>query len=148
MKHIGGCDWLRKDTEEFAVLGFRPHAAELLFVAAEAPGVVTDLLWTQTTVPVQHLEGNVRVDLWVEPGTLQLCKTAGRRRDMLKLLTLSSNCWIYNGCKSLRWTKEYDFCPVKSLYFTLKYGSCTCLTTFTDCVFDCQLNRNFYYTDP
>lgn len=41
---IGGCDWLKKDTEEFAVLGFRPHAAELLFVAAEAPGVVTDLL--------------------------------------------------------------------------------------------------------
>lgn len=48
-----------KDTEEFAVLGFRPHAAELLFVAAEAPGVVTDFLGTQTAVPVQHLEGNV-----------------------------------------------------------------------------------------
>lgn len=54
-----GADQSEKDTEEFAVLGFRPHAAELLFVAAEAPGVVTDLLGTQTTVPVQHLEGNV-----------------------------------------------------------------------------------------
>lgn len=74
---------MRKDTEEFAVLGFRPHAAELLFVAAEAPGVVADLLRTQPTVPVQHLEGNVRVDLWVEPGTLQLSKTAGRRREKI-----------------------------------------------------------------
>lgn len=44
VQNFGRCDLLRKDTEEFAVLGFRPHAAELLFVAAEAPGVVTDPL--------------------------------------------------------------------------------------------------------
>lgn len=41
---ISGCDWLRKDTEEFAVLGLGSHAAELLFVTAEAPGVMADLL--------------------------------------------------------------------------------------------------------
>lgn len=76
-----GCDWLRKDTEQFAVLGLGPHAAELLFVAAEAPRVMTDLLWCHTTVPVQHLEGNVWVDLCVEPGTLELCHTAWRRRE-------------------------------------------------------------------
>lgn len=49
---------LRKDTEEFAVLGLGAHAAELLLVAAEAPRVVT-LLVTQAAVPVQHLEGNI-----------------------------------------------------------------------------------------
>lgn len=50
---------VKEDTEEFAVLGFGPHAAELLFVAAEAPGVVSDLLRTQTAVPVQHLERDI-----------------------------------------------------------------------------------------
>lgn len=50
---------VKEDTEEFTVLGFRPHSAELLFVAAEAPGVVSDLLGTQTAVPVQHLERNI-----------------------------------------------------------------------------------------
>lgn len=74
-----GCGWLRKDTEELAVLGFGPHATELLLVASEAPGVVADLLRTQTAVPVQHLERNVRVDLRVDPRTLQLCEAAGTR---------------------------------------------------------------------
>lgn len=78
-----GWDWLREDTEEFAVLGFGPHAAELLFVAAEAPGVVTDLLRAQTAVAVQHLEGDVGVDLLVQPGTLQLCETVGRRNNQV-----------------------------------------------------------------
>lgn len=72
---------MRKDTEELAVLGFGAHAAELLLVAAEAPGVVTDLLGTQAAVPVQHLEGNVRVDLLVKSGTLQLCEAAGGEKQ-------------------------------------------------------------------
>lgn len=71
---------LRKDTEEFAVLGLGAHAAELLLVAAEAPGVVTFLV-TQAAVPVQHLEGNVRVDLLVKSGTLQLCEAAGGEKQ-------------------------------------------------------------------
>lgn len=49
-------------------------------MAAEAPGVITDLLRTQAAVPVQHLEGNVGVDLLVKSGTLQLCKAAGEER--------------------------------------------------------------------
>lgn len=53
------CVGLREDTEEFAVLGFGPHAAKLLFVATEAPGVVADLLGTHSAVPVQHLEWHV-----------------------------------------------------------------------------------------
>lgn len=76
----GDAGWLRKDTEEFTVLGLGAHAAELLLVAAEAPGVVT-LLVTQAAVPVQHLEGNVRVDLLVQSGTLQLCEAAGAEEE-------------------------------------------------------------------
>lgn len=41
-----------KDTVEFSVLGLRAHTAQLLLVAAQAPGVVTDLLRTQTAIAV------------------------------------------------------------------------------------------------
>lgn len=41
-----------KDTVEFSVLGLRAHPAQLLFVTAQTPGVVADLLRTQTTIAV------------------------------------------------------------------------------------------------
>lgn len=41
-----------KDTVEFPVLGLGAHAAQLLLVAAQAPGVVADLLGAQTAVAV------------------------------------------------------------------------------------------------
>lgn len=64
-----------QDTVELPLLGFRTHAAELLFVAAQAPGVVADLFWAQAAVAVQHLEGHVGVDLQVQAWTLQLLQT-------------------------------------------------------------------------
>lgn len=48
-----------KDTVEFSLLGLRPHAAQLLLVAAQAPGVMADLLRAQPTVPIQHLKWNI-----------------------------------------------------------------------------------------
>lgn len=50
---------LPKDTVELSVLRLRAHAAQLLLVAAQAPGVIADLLRAQTTVPIQHLKWNI-----------------------------------------------------------------------------------------
>lgn len=41
-----------KDTVEFSVLGLGAHAAQLLLVAAQAPGVVADLLRAQPAIAV------------------------------------------------------------------------------------------------
>jgi hypothetical protein len=41
-----------KDTVELSVLRLGAHAAQLLLVTAQAPGVVADLLRTQTTVAI------------------------------------------------------------------------------------------------
>lgn len=48
-----------KDTVQLPVLGLGAHAAQLLLVAAQAPGVVADLLGAQATVPIQHLKWNI-----------------------------------------------------------------------------------------
>lgn len=48
-----------EDTVEFSVLGLRPHAAQLLLMAAQAPGVIADLFRAQTAVSIQHLKWNV-----------------------------------------------------------------------------------------
>lgn len=50
---------LSKDTVQLPLLGLRPHAAQLLLVAAQAPGVVADLLRAQAAVPIQHLKWNI-----------------------------------------------------------------------------------------
>lgn len=65
----------KQDTVELPLLGFGAHAAELLLVAAQAPGVVADLFWAQAAVAIQHLEGYIRVDLQVQAWTLQLLYT-------------------------------------------------------------------------
>lgn len=46
------CHSVDKDTVEFSVLGLGAHAAQLLLVAAQAPGVVADLLGAQTAIAV------------------------------------------------------------------------------------------------
>lgn len=60
----------QEELVKLAVLGLRAHAAQLLLVTAQAPGVVADLLRTQTTVAVQHLERDVRVAVELHLWTL------------------------------------------------------------------------------
>lgn len=53
------CRSRNKDTVELPVLGLGAHAAQLLLVTAQTPGVVADPLRTQAAVAIQHLERNV-----------------------------------------------------------------------------------------
>lgn len=86
-----------KDTVEFSVLGLWPHAAQLLLVTAQAPGVIADLFRAQTTVPIQHLKWNIWVDVHVHPGALCLLDVAGIKTKQGSLLESMYSPDTYNS---------------------------------------------------
>lgn len=88
---------VEEDTEELAVLGLGAHAAELLLVATEAPGVVAYLLRAQAAVPVQHLEGQVQVNLGLQAWTLQLGQVADVDEVQRQCVGLLVN-WLLLSC--------------------------------------------------